>query len=447
MELLSFDKRYAIAFPERISTASATLVDDPDAQITFTLTEPQTVLAIYKANSAFNDPMPFLGFQLAINVDGVDYANTWDSPYSASYPARNMTFWVGYLGAGTHTIKGRFASNYSGSVASIRDRFIQVLTFYGDAFFYLDWEAVATTSSVTFIDDPYASISFDLYTFCKALIMYNASNRPGDTESYFGKKTAINVNGVDYNQAEKSAGGTNYPDSIFTAHALRLSPGTYTIKGRFANAGTTATVSVRRRQLAVLLLEDRYLLSIASSTARVSTTSSTLVDDPYAILNVRTKEPCSMLAIAVATKRHGVTSNIYGECYGINVNGFDETLSRGSPYSSSHANSVASALVRGMGIGDHVIKGRFSNNYVTTTAVISARHLITIWFTSYAYSIISKRASDSASGTDDSATIRPPKIEYIPLPQIYPFALIEPEHHNLQIDALEKIQKSLKEMF
>ncbi|MEM2355147.1 MAG: hypothetical protein QXD09_05380 [Candidatus Caldarchaeum sp.] len=378
--LLTFNSKYVIRSTVPVTTTSSSLVDDTEAIQTFELTEPKTVLVIYQANNVFDAAMPDAGMQNAINIDGSDVANSWDSGQLSDYPVRNATFWVGTLGAGSHTVKGRFASNIGGSTATVSNRVLIVMVFDGNWFYYIDNSTSSTTSSSTFVDDPYAQVTFTPSETCKALVLYNITNSPGATENADGKKAAININGTDYGQAEKSPDYDDYADSIFTAHALSLSAAQTTVKGRFASNRDGYAVTVSRRQLAVLLFADSTLLDISTSTVQVSTTSSSLVDDTEATLQRTITDTREVLVIAVGTKRHGVSSSFYGECYGIKIDDNDRANSRGSPIASAFANSAATAYAEQLSPGSHTIQGRFSNNFGTTTAVISARQFIAIWF-------------------------------------------------------------------
>jgi hypothetical protein len=383
MTLLTFNNKYVVTSTTAASTTSTSLVDDPYASQTFSLDSPKVVLVIYQANNVYGASMTAYGMQNAINIDGTDVANSRDSPCSDVFPVRNCVFWVGTLGAGTHTVKGRFASNYSGYTVTISNRVLLIMIFNGGEFYYIDNATATTTSSTSLVDDPYAQLAFTPSGTCKALIMYNISNSHGATETNYGKKAAINIAGIDYGQAEKSPFGANYSDSVFTAHALSLTAASTTVKGRFA-ANTSATVTISRRQLAVLLLADTTLLDISTSTTQVSTTSNTLVDDTQAVLTRATSDTRELLVIAMGTKRSDVSSSYYGECYGINVDGNDRANSRGSPCSAAYANSAATAWAERLAAGSHTVKGRFSNNYGTETAIISARQFIALWLSSVA---------------------------------------------------------------
>jgi len=379
MTLLTYNNKYVVASTTAVTTTSNTLVDDTEASQTFNLDASKVVLVIYQANNLYNAIMPAKGMQNAINVDAEDKANSWDTCGTFNYPVRNCVFWVGTLAAGSHTIKGRFASNLAGSTATINNRVLLIYIFDGDEFQYVDDATTATAPNTTLIDDPYAQVTFTPSAICKALILYNIANS-GATESAYGKKAAINVAETDYGQTEKAAAtAANYADSVFTVHALSLSAVSTTVKGRFANAGNAATVTIHRRQLAVLLLADSTLMDVITSTTQVSTTSASLVDDTQATINRTITDTREVLVVAVGTKRSGTSSFATGKCYGIKINANDRTNSRGSPYTSNYANSAATAYAEQLAANSHIIQGRFASNLATKTAKIDARQVVALW--------------------------------------------------------------------
>jgi len=321
-----------------------------------------------------------LGMQNAIYVDGTDYANSWDGPYNAvNYCARNTVFWIGTLGSGSHTIKGRFARIGTSGTATVSNRVLLIYILSGDAYRYLDDSTTATTQSTTLIDDPYASFTFTPPSSCKALILYNLANS-GASEDGFGKKAAIRVGTTDYSQAEKSPGSYDGPSSVFTLWALQLSASSTTVKGRWAkHPGEAKDSTIHRRQLGVLMFADNTLLDTVSSDTLVSTSSSSLVNDTQAKIQRTTTDTRELLVVAMGTKRHMVESTEYGECYGIKVDTNERANSRGSGYGSWDADSAGVAYAETLAAGSHTIQGRFSNNYGSTTAKISSRRFAALW--------------------------------------------------------------------
>jgi hypothetical protein len=396
--LLTFNSKYVIASTTAVTTTSATLVDDTEASQTFTLDASKVVLVIYQTNNVHGATMIAAGMQNAIKIDESDFANSWDSAYISAYCVRNTMVFVGTLAAGSHTIKGRFASNSAGQTVTISNRVLLIIIFDGDEFQYVDDATTATAPDGTLIDDPNAQVTFTPSATCKALILYNISNN-GATESTYGKKAAIRVATTDYAQAEKSPGGSNYVDSVFTCHALSLSAVSTTVKGRFANSRTiTATVTIHRRQLAVLLLADSTLLDVITSTTQVSTTSDVLVDDTQATISRTTSDTRELLVVAMGTKRYNVSSALTGECYGIKVDVNERVNSRGSPGGTAYANSAGTAYAEQLAADVHTVQGRFSNNNGANTAKISARQVVALWFS--VGGAILKEVTDSLSLSD-----------------------------------------------
>ena len=105
---------------------------------------------------------------------------SWDSPVGIIRRISNTVFWIGTLASGSHTIKGRFASNTSGSTATVSNRVLLIYILNGDAFQYVDSSTTSTTTSTSLEDDPQASFTFTPPGTCKALILYNISNQRGD---------------------------------------------------------------------------------------------------------------------------------------------------------------------------------------------------------------------------------------------------------------------------
>ena len=381
--LLTFNSKYVVPdSTHAVTTTSTTLSNDTYASQMFSLTASQTVLVIYQANNVYGTAMPTTGMQNAISVDGTDYANSWDSPYDTTdCITRNTVFWIGTLASGSHTIKGRFASGTSGSTATISNRVLLIYILNGDAFLYLDSSTTSTTTSVgpPLVDDPEASFTFTPPSQCKALFLYNVANS-GATEDINGKMAAINIGGTDYSQAEKSPNQNDMPDSIFTVWAQQLSAST-TVKGSFARNGGNGYVTINRRQLGVLMFADTTLLDVLSSDNQIQTTYTSLQDDTYATISRITSDTRELLVVAMGTKRHSVSSNEVGECYGIKVNTNDRANSRGSASNGPQsADSAATAYAENLAAGSQTIQGRYAtNNAGTWDGVISSRRIVALW--------------------------------------------------------------------
>jgi len=386
--LLTFNSKYVISSQTAVTTTSATLVNDTQASQTFLLGSSKVVLAIYAANNIQGAAMPGNGMQNAISVDGVDHAISWDSG-GLNNAVRNTVFWVGTLASGSHTVKGRFASNTADSTATISNRVLVIMVFDGDEFEYVDDTTWWYTTSTSFVDDPYAQATFTPSGACKAFVMYNAASTPDDEplpyQGELGKKAAVSIAGVDYGQAEKAPGtGQRGYDSVFTCHALNLSAVETTVKGRIATCMSTETVATcDSRQLAVLLLADSTLMDVITSTTQVSTNSATLVDDTQATISRTTSDTREVLVVAMGTKRAGtdVDSTAFAPCYGIKIDDNERANSRSKSYTGDGPQSASTGYAEQLSAGSHTVQGRFSRNTAGSYyCKIDARQVVALWF-------------------------------------------------------------------
>ena len=410
MTLLTFNSKYVITSANAVTTTSSSLVDDTEASQTFSLSATEVVLVIYAANSVYGSTEPALGIQNAISVDGTDYAKSYDSEGTSGYPVRNCTSWIGSLASGSHTIKGRFASMSNGSTATINNRVLLIYIFDGTEFQYVDSTTTATTTSNSFVDDTPSSVTFTPSGSCVLLALYNAS-ASGATEDIGGKHVGISIAAADYAQAEKTPGNSDQADSIFTVHCLSRTAVSTVVKGRFANnRASSVTVSIHRRQLGVLLINNTVPFDIVTSTTLVDTTSNSLVDDTQASISRTPSAMSELLVIAMGTKRHNQAGCTSGMCYGIEVDTNDRTKACGCPIQggSGWGDSAATAWAEQVTAVAHTVKGRHSNNYDSEDSYISARQVVALWF---AATVTNVSLTDSGSGSDTlaslSATISP----------------------------------------
>jgi hypothetical protein len=395
--LLTFNSKSVVTSTTAVTTTSSTLQDDGQASQTFTLTGSKTALVIYQANNVVASSMYYTGMQNAISVDGTDYAKSWDSAFDDNYIARNTVFWIGTLASGSHTIKGRFASNTNGQTVTINNRLLLIYILDGTEFQYVESTTTATSNSTTLGNDTPALLTFTPSGACKALVLYNIANS-GATESSFGKSAAISISGggtcTNCSQAEQSPATDNYADSVFTTWALSLSASATTVQGRWASLYSTATI--HRRQLGVLMFADSTLLDTISSNTLASTSSSTLSNDAQATITRTTADSRELLVVAMGTKRDGVAeADFSGSRYGISVDGSSKTASRTSLGNTWRAGSAATAWAQTMSAAAHTVRGQLSNNNSTDSARIESRRVAALWLstTATAVSLVSFKAA------------------------------------------------------
>lgn len=348
------------------------------------------------------------GLHNAIDVDGVDYANSWSCPANPAgapnYPTRNCVFWVGTLAAGSHWIAGRFALGSGTGTATINNRVLLIYILNGDEYRYVDDGITWTwTNTTTLVADTASSVTFTPSGSCVALFLYNAADNWSHPDIYpsNGKVVYLNVNGINYAEAMQSLGSGNSPDSVFTAYSASLTASSTTVKGMFAdNYLSGYNVSINERELAVLLFDPTTLSDMITSGTAVTTTSNTLVNDTQATITRTTTETRELLAVAMGDRANSAGNKV-GDCYGIAVNGVDYTNSRSCPQgaSAAYAGSEATGWAGTISAGTNYVQGRISNNNSTETAKITNRIVIALWLLPSGQSSPPTYSSPSASST------------------------------------------------
>jgi hypothetical protein len=382
--LLTYNSKYVVQSTTPFTTASSSFVDDTYASQTFSLPSDKTVLVIYQVNNNHGDATTsWKDPKTCIKIDGTDRAKTWGNSYDPGYAACSRSFWIGTLGAGSHTITGRVGT-VSGSNYIISNRILLILILDGDEFSYVDDNVNSFRIPVpgtSWNDDPYASLTFTPSGNCKALYLYNAAHEYPKSYGYTpGTKAKISIAGVDYAEANSGGGATSSGHGMMTAYANTLTPISTTVKGRLANDDPSYGTGINSRQLGVLLFHDNTLLDIIDNATQITTTSSSLIDDTYATISRATTTEKWLLVLALGTKRHDTNSSLEGECYGISIDSVDKQICRSSYiFDSAYGNSCLTAYSETISAGSHTIQGRFSNNTGSTTAKIDARILIGLW--------------------------------------------------------------------
>lgn len=384
MTLLTYHSKYVVQSSTAISTTSTTLQDDSYASQTFYLDSTKTVLAIYVANNTVEAADANI-LTNAISIDGTDHCTaTQASAVSdgAAGLSRNTCFWIGSLNAGTHTIKGRFAATIQAGTISVRNRTLLIYIFNGNEFTFVENNTQQSTTSVTYVDDSYATATFTPTGACKALILYAANTAFNSSESISGKKICIRVGSTDYTACEAHQSPLNFDcgNSLCTAYALPLTATSTTVKGRFACVESgSETVTIDKHVLGVLLLDDSTTVDLSSSTTQVSNSSTTLANDTQA--TITRSASGELLVLAQATQKLGTYGSTDGNIYGISIDSTDVAHTRFAP--SLYPSLPCSGFVtyaQTATSGSHTIYGRFAANVSGQTAKIDTRILIALWF-------------------------------------------------------------------
>ncbi|MEM2463381.1 MAG: hypothetical protein QXY07_01700 [Candidatus Bathyarchaeia archaeon] len=378
---------YGCAFKSsnvRVSTTSGTPVDDPEAVLSVNVDRTSQVLIIYNAGNKRNSVEHFDGKGCAINIDGMDVAFSWQSPYDRNRANSVTVAYATELNAGTHLIKGRFFANSPGNTVGIDTRQIVVFWFSNVVARYVRSTVVATTTSGVPVDDPQAILDFTLSNDSVAFILYNVGNKRGSREPARGKGITLNVDGANIATRQwQSPYNSNGANSVTIVYVTRLAAGFHTIKGCFFSNAPGSITTIDERQLIVFCFPlDLVTYGFVQSTTPISTTSGASVDDIQAVLNLTLTKNSDALIMYVGGNLHGATENYDGKGFQLQVNGVDQLNSSSwqSPYGNNYADSSTSIWCEQLTAGSHTIKGRFFANNPGYTVTISHRQLAVLAF-------------------------------------------------------------------
>lgn len=375
MTLLSFNSKYVVSSSVQVTTTSTALVNDTEATQAITLTATKTVLVVYSAHNVHGSTEHDSGKAIAINIGGVDYATTWTAS-GTNLAHGGTTFWIGSLGAGNHTIQGRFSSKSATNTVTIDERTLLVYILNGDEYYFIEDSTDISTTSTVLVDDPNATQAFTPSGDCKALLLYVSGNDPSVAGSYC-KIGAVNISGADYSEGTNTGGGRGI--CTVSLHYAALASAAYTLQGRYRTYNAALVAYIHNRVLGVLLFENSALVNYVSDNTAISTSSAYPVDDTSATVNRTTTDTRELLVIGIAWKYSGAESD-NGRAYGIKIDANDRSKtrhrSRGTPYPSEvpgfvYAEQLAAAA--------HTIQGRYGNNNAAETVLLLSRRIVMIW--------------------------------------------------------------------
>jgi len=270
---------------------------------------------------------------------------------------------------------------------------------YGRAF--KSSEVRVSTTSGSPVDDSEAVLNISLGKASQVFIIYNAGNKRGSTEHFYGKGCAINVDGTDVAFSWQSPYGDDKANSVTVVYATSLTAGSHTIKGRFFANYPGYTVGIDTRQIAVFWFPN-VIAQYVRSTTQVTTKSTTPVDDTQAVLTLTLSENSVAFIVYNAGNKRGSTE-ASAKGITLNIDGTDiSTRQWQSPYAADMANSVTIAYAVALAAGSHTVKGRFFSMGAGKTVTIDERQLIVF---SFSASLITYWFKESATSVSTSLSI------------------------------------------
>jgi len=413
---LTFKQKYVIQNSTIVTSSSTDLSLDTPATVTFELTESQTVMGIYIANSSSSNSGSIYGFQNAIQIDGENHCIMSSSQVANSAANNNCCFYIGIIEAGTHTISGQFAANYVGTTVTVSNRSLAIYIFEGSNFIYNE-NLTPTSYSFGANQDTSTSAFVSVPSPCTAIAFYGVSCDHGVTNYEDGSFIDLAI--VPNNGSWLSGQNTAYQSPYAANYAISLS--TFEISANIGYAGQFfglvgtygSTITISRSVLGVLFLDPNYCYSdFVYNTNSYKPLSTNVVHDPNATISRTTSSPVTeVLALAIANQEYYDTTNAAGFGYGLIIDGNTIGVSRDSiPLSGTGAGSVFYTYGQTITNGAHIIYGGCCQN-TGGSSVIDSRTLGAIWFisstplNSYVYGVAISTALDYILASIESTTM------------------------------------------
>jgi len=365
--------------PNTEITSSGTLVDDPSASLTFLLTEEKIVFVTYSACKYHGVESQSKGTMIGIKVDDNDVATIESSPYSTSFANGAFTFWIGKLGVGSHTIKGRFASPHGGSVIISERRLLIICKDTDKADYYY------TRSTTEKIYDPKPPNPIE--ENCDPMPCAE-SPHPYPSEydnTWVIQKVGAQCMRIHFTKIEiedgfdhlylKDGGDvvikdyTGYGDPYTGINGLDIwSPW---VDGNTIKLQLTSDTSVEYYGF--------YVDKIEYST---SGTQPEFDYDTEASFNFNLSETKKALILYSVCNYYDTTEDEYGKKISIEVDESNGKALGGSGYWENYPNSEFIAEIHELGVGNHTIKGMFAPNAEDKNVTISERQFGILLFPS-----------------------------------------------------------------
>jgi hypothetical protein len=253
---------YGMSAPPVMGSTVGSPTEDPYARLLVNLGVEASGLVIYNACKTAGSTAPTGGYSI-VYLNGMPVPESM-SEQQSYYTGNAMKFTsVAFvrLGMGVNSITGRFADT------SITTRTLAYIISPRE------WASAGRMSSARVEgnystmgsppwDDPEAVVAIDLPEDSVCLAVYSVSNSRGSTESFPGKFTLINVDGVDVPESfsAQSLADYNHANSVLSLWAGRLTAGSHTIKGRWGSNEPDQTTGIDRRVIAVICIPESLLI-------------------------------------------------------------------------------------------------------------------------------------------------------------------------------------------
>lgn len=241
---------------------------------------------------------------------------------------------------------------------------------------YVDQSTSASTySSTTLAQD--ISRTFTLTASQTVLVIYQSNNNQADTESYYGTKCAVNIDGTDHCVMAQSPYDPNKAVRNTCFWVGTLAAGSHTVKGMAAAVYSSTTVTVSNRILLTYIFDgDEFRYVEYNSTQ--SMTGTTLTNDSGAYATITPSGACKALALYGNYSAMDITQNEagHGRIAAINIGGTDyATAGSNYGYSTNMAESVTTCYAKSVTATSTTFRGRYAGKYSSGGARLSNSYL------------------------------------------------------------------------
>jgi hypothetical protein len=251
-------------------------MEDPEAKANFTLAADKKALVLYAVTNYNNVGEDEYGKAVALFVDDALGSPVATSP--GKYDGASSVFIaeIHSLTAGSHVIQGAFGSTTAQKV-TISERQLGILFFNSTLQTDYTDSSVQTSHDTTALTDDEAVINRTVEEVRYLMAVYVAGKNSGTESSKYGKKVAVNVDGVDYGLNAQSPLASDHANTAaIHTPLLRLSAGTHVVKGRFASNSEGYPAKVDERKLVALWFPTETFVIMVPA---VKTLTVTIIGD------------------------------------------------------------------------------------------------------------------------------------------------------------------------
>ncbi|MEM1542816.1 MAG: hypothetical protein QXV82_09335 [Ignisphaera sp.] len=267
------------------------------------------------------------------------------------------------------------------------------ITEYGIYIDGIQYIGTVSTSSDAWVQDTYASLGCPNELLTDNLIFYNAQNERNATQTRYGKGICCNIAGTLYSDAfsNQTPYQDNYQSSCLYVKRVQNLEGDFSVTGYFKSfySGYTVTISARQILRLGFPVGKANEVKYTESGTAFATSSTTFVDDTYAVLSFEV--PTNMIAIIIYNTMGRITTSGSSigirTCVNINDSDVSQSISQQSWHYDNYPYNCKSIYATTLTAGSYTIKGRVCSvagatirvNYRVLAVILLKPSLFTVY--------------------------------------------------------------------